>query len=303
MVNQKRFFMLALIMASNVLIPALRAAQDLQSEEPSQPSTERKETSSSSAQPREKKSRTRKKRKNQTTCGLIEIVRDAAHDIFYLNRNLFLWDTFKIVSSVFPLFVGARMIDEKLQRCFYDASCHKNINQLPDWCREFAKISIGIPIAFFGIEAIVSKNDDRRWTGQILLLGMPFVIWTKTLVKKMQFDACLRPWNEHFSCEKRSFGGFPSGHMAQALYTAVLYGMRFGPAFAVPLGAMAGLLGVTFVTCNRHYLSQIIAGAGFGTIYALAANKVVEAKMTDRVKLGFKVDDIGRPTLSLAVNF
>ena len=129
---------------------------------------------------------------------------------------------------------------------------------------------------------------------------MPFVIWTKKLVKKLRFECFRRPWHEAFSCEERSYGGFPSGHMAQALYMAVLYGTRYGPAYAVPLGIMSTAIGVTFVTCNRHYLSQIIGGAAFGTLYALAANKVVESNMKDTVKLGLKVDNYGRPSFSFA---
>ena len=248
-------------------------------------------------------SRYKKRRKAQVGPTFGEIVASAFKDVFILNKNLFTWNTFKVISSTFPLFVGARMIDERLQNCFYDSHHHKNINQLPWWCHDLAKVSIGIPIAFLGSDVFFSKDPDKRWTAQILLIGMPFVIWTKTIVKQMEFDACRRPWNEKYSCEERSYGGFPSGHMAQAMYTAVLYGTRYGYRYALPLGGLAAFLSVTFVSCNRHYLSQIIAGGAFGTIYALAANKLVESKMTQHVKLGLKVDGIGRPTLSLACNW
>lgn len=231
------------------------------------------------------------------------IVSGALKDIFVLNKNLFTWNTFKVASTAFPIFVGARMIDEKLQRCFYDQSCHKNINQMPAWCHDVAKASIALPIVLLGLDGLFSRDDDRRWTGQVLLVGIPFVIWTKKLVKQMQFEACLRPWNENFSCKERSFGGFPSGHMAQALYMAVLYGTRYGPRFAVPLGLLATFLGVTFVSCNRHYLSQIVAGGTFGTIYALAASKLVDMKLTEKVKLGLGVDEAGRPNFSMKVSF
>lgn len=232
-----------------------------------------------------------------------EAITDACKDVFVLNKNLFTWNTFKIICSVFPFFVAARMIDEKLQRCFYDPTCHKNINQMPSWCHEVAKASIALPIVLLGVDAFFSRDDDRRWTSQILLVGMPFVIWTKTLIKQMKFDACLRPWNENFSCEQRSFGGFPSGHMAQALYMAVLYGKRYGPRFAVPLGLLAGFIGVTFVSCNRHYISQVIAGAAFGSIYALAASKLVDDKLASRVQMGIGMDEQGHPNFSMAVSW
>ena len=232
-----------------------------------------------------------------------EAVSSAASDILNLHKNLFTWNSFKVICSVFPLFVGARMLDEKLQRCFYDAQVHKNKNQMPSWCHDLAKVSIAVPIVLLGSNALFAQNDEKRWSGQILLLGMPFVIWTKKLVKQMKFDACLRPWHERYSCDKRSFGGFPSGHMAQVLYMAVLYGTRYGPRYAVPLGGLGVFIGVTFLTCNRHYLSQLIAGGAFGTLYGLAASKLVDKKLTDRVKLDIAVDEVGHPTFSASVRW
>ncbi len=232
------------------------------------------------------------------------VITSAAKDVFVLHKNLFTWNTFKVISMVFPLFVGARMIDEKLQRCFYDLRVKKNINQMPSWCHTVAKTSIAVPLVLLGSDLFFSKDKEKRWTAQIMLIGMPFVIWTKKLVKQMKFDACLRPWHEKLSCGKgRSFGGFPSGHMAQALYMAVLYGSRYGPRYAIPLSGIAAFIGVTFLTCNRHYMSQLIAGGAFGTIYALAASKLVEKKLTDNVKLGIAVDGAGHPTFSASVKW
>lgn len=251
----------------------------------------------------EPSARTRKRRRARGEPKLAAFMGNIFEDILVLNRNLFLWNSFKVVATTFPLFVGARMIDEKLQNCFYDSNNHKNLNQMPAWCHDVAKASIAFPIVFLGLKGLLSKDKDEQYTSKIMLVGMPFVIWTKKLVKQMKFQACLRPWNEKFSCEERSFGGFPSGHMAQAMYTAVLYGVRYGPRYSIPLGVLAGFLGVTFVTCNRHYISQVIGGASFGTMYALAANTLVNSKMTENVKLGFKFDDRGAPTLSVAFNF
>ena len=241
------------------------------------------------------------RRRNNHTVGRAfgEIVSGAVKDVLVLHKNLFTWNSFKVITAMFPIFIGARMIDEKLQRCFYDPRTGKNINQPPDWCHNVAKTSIGVPLVVLGLDAFLAKDNDKRWTGQIMLLGMPFVIWTKKLVKQMKFDACLRPWHEKLTCgDERSFGGFPSGHMAQALYMAVLYGSRYGPRYALPLGTLAAFIGTTFVACNRHYVSQIVAGGVFGTIYALAASKLVDQKLADTVKLGISVDEVGHPTFS-----
>jgi hypothetical protein len=225
-------------------------------------------------------------------------------DVAVLQINLISWDSFKIIASVFPFFIGARMLDEPTHSFFYDHENHKNKNQLPTWAEKFAQLtSIGVPITFLGSQAFLSNDVEFRETSRMLLLGMPVVIWGKDFIKQAQFDACLRPWNEKFSCKRRAFGGFPSGHVSQATYTAVLYGMRYGPKFAIPLGAIAGAIGLMFVGCNRHLLSQVVAGAGFGAMYGVAANRLLDEKLEKELKVSMEVADNGGPAIKVACRF
>ena len=249
----------------------------------------------------ETKMRPRKK-KTYANVGwaISDAISHAFSNIFYLHTNIFTWDTLKVASTIFPIYVGSRMFDERLQNWFYNSKFHKNINQMPRWCHDFAKYSIALPIFLLGMDALVSGNHDKRLTGQVMLIGLPFVIWTKMWVKKIEFNASFRPWNEKFSCKKRAYGGFPSGHMAQAFYMAVLYGTRYGANYGIPLGMVATFLGINFLTCNRHYASQLIAGGGFGAIYALAASKLVDTRLADTVEMGVAMDERGAPAFSLA---
>jgi len=96
-------------------------------------------------------------------------------NIFDTHKNIFSWDSFKIVTMTFPFFVGARMIDEKLQRCFYNQKNHKNTNQIPEWCHEVARWSIGVPIALLGMQSFLSRDEEFRTTSQVFLIGVPFV--------------------------------------------------------------------------------------------------------------------------------
>jgi hypothetical protein len=231
-----------------------------------------------------------------------KFARDLLYDAIELQKNLVSWDSLKVASMVFPLFVGTRMMDERLQYCFYDKQNHKNINCIPPVCHDLAQWSISIPIIILGSQMFWSPDDEMRETSRIFLIGLPFVIWTKTIIKKLRFEENLRPWNEAFDKENRCSGGFPSGHMAEAAYTALLYGMRFGPKFAIPLGSIAAFIGVSFVACNRHYLSQIVAGAGLGAVYALAANKLVDAKVAQNMKFGVKFENKS-PAFSISYQF
>ncbi len=213
-----------------------------------------------------------------------EKIKNIVTDVVHLNLNIFHQDTFKVIATLFPVYIGCRMIDMPLQSCFYDRKHHKNVNQIHCSSQAIAKWSIGLPILFLGSQAFLSKDPEMRATSYIYLLGFPFVIWTKNLLKQIPFEANCRPWNEHFSCYKRAQGGFPSGHMAEATYAVALYAMRFGPKYGVPLACLAAAVAISFVNCNRHYVSQIVAGAALGTIYALAADKFVSSELCQDVR-------------------
>lgn len=212
---------------------------------------------------------------------VFETIGEACWDVVRLNANLISWDSYRLLATFFPPFVVTRMIDEPLQSCFYHPCNHKNVNQLPHWAHRVAQWSIGVPIVVLGTQAFISSDYELAQTSYAYLLGLPFVIWTKELIKKIPFTANLRPWNEYFGRCQRSYGGFPSGHMAEATYVAVLFGKRFGPRYGVPLGILAGGLAAAFLSCNRHYLSQLLAGAATGTIYAFAADKLVDDRLKD----------------------
>jgi hypothetical protein len=234
-----------------------------------------------------------------------QIIGDITEDAIRINLGLFSWDSLKIFVIAAPFYVSARMIDEKLHNCFFDHQHKKNINEPAQWIKESARLSIGIPIALLGMQAVFSHNDDMQKTSQIFLTGMPFVLLAKDLIKKLDFDLCKRPFHEKFAKEQRKFGGFPSGHLAEATYTAVLYGMRYGPNFALPLGSVAAFVTIIFLSSNRHYLSQMIAGAGFGAMYALSANRLIDSRLAQKrdFRLGLTTDDNGKPAMQLSMKF
>lgn len=212
-------------------------------------------------------------------------------DAYTVNINLFDWDTYKTLIATFPFYAIARMSDERLQNCFYNRKHHKNIHQFDDSCRGFAQHGIIFPVFFAGVLSVAARDRDLLKTSRIYLIGFPFVMLAANVIK--EFDtvstACLRPWNQFFSREKRSCGGFPSGHMALATYCAMLYGCRFGVKYAVPLGAYALFTAGCFLNCNRHYASQLVAGAGLGAAYAFAASKLIDAKLSTTLPEGLQV--------------
>lgn len=226
-------------------------------------------------------------------------------DVIKINLGLFSWDSLKIFVTTAPFFVGARMIDEKLQNCFFDHRHKKNKNDPPQWCKEIARLSIGVPIALLSTQAVLSRDDNMRITSQVFLTGMPFVLLAKDLIKTLDLDVCKRPFHEKFAKHQRCLGGFPSGHLAEATYMAVLYGLRFGINFAVPLGGIAVFVGAVFLASNRHYLSQMIAGAAFGAMYAFSAHRLIESKLAKKhaLELGLTTNEYNKPAIQLSMKF
>jgi len=224
-------------------------------------------------------------------------------EIAGIFKNLLDWDTLKILALSFPFFVGARIIDDKLQNCFYDFENHKNRNCPPQWCHDLAEWAIAVPIIFCSIEAVLARNDEFRETCRTFFVGMPFVVSGKDLIKELRFDACLRPWHGNFGCERRASGGFPSGHVAEATFSAVLFGLRYGPAAAIPFGIFALGIGATFITCNRHYLSQLVAGAALGAMFGVAGHKFINEKMACKYHISVSVNEYGGPTFNFGYDF
>lgn len=237
---------------------------------------------------------------------ITHVLGNFAGDAVKINLGLFSWDSLKVFVITAPFFAGARMIDEKLHNCFFDHKTKKNRNEPAQWCKEVARFSIGIPIGLLSSQAVLSRDEDMRTTSQVFLTGMPFVLLAKDIFKEqLNFDLCKRPFHQVFAKEQRKFGGFPSGHLAEATYMAVLYGMRFGINYALPLGSVAVFVTVVFLSSNRHYLSQMIAGAGFGAMYALSANRLIDSKLAKKhdLELGLAAGKHGEPVVKLSMKF
>jgi hypothetical protein len=228
-----------------------------------------------------------------------EIIMDA----LLLQRYVFSVTTAQVLTGFTPFYIAARSIDEDAQSRFYDPQCHKNTNQLPQSCHMVAKHGVGVPMVLLSSLALFAQDEDLRMTARLFAIGLPFVHFGKNIIKSIDTKACLRPWHEDFSCAKRSSGGFPSGHMANITFAATLFGVRHGLKWGIPLGLFATFVFVDFVNCNRHYISQIIAGAGLGVIYALAANKVVERRLSEKFCICLDADMRGNPTVTCSYTF
>lgn len=202
-------------------------------------------------------------------------------DFWVFNKNLVSINTIKIMGSFAPIYGAARAMDSKIHACFYCPRHHKNKRQLPKGLYNTVHYGIGVVMVGLASLGLWAHDDHLRRTAQLYAVTLPYTWLIKDLLKTIKTDACLRPKNQWFSKHKRYYGGCPSGHLMEITYTAVLFGTQMGPKFGVPLGIFTGAIAVDFLNCNRHLLSQIVAGVGLGVIFAVAANKALSA--SDRI--------------------
>lgn len=229
------------------------------------------------------------------------IVHGFIRNVVQIHAHLFTLSSVKIIAATAPLYAALRIADDAIQCKFVDVHRGCDINQLPKECHDIAKYSLGVPIAtFIGYGLFARKNKKMIETSRVFLAGMPFVIFGKDLIKKLHFDMCKRPKCARFDMSKDYYGGFPSGHMAEVIYMAVLYGKRYGFKAAVPLGALGAFVAGVFLNCNRHYASQLVAGAGLGAMYGVAAHTVADIRIAENYSFELIPDKRG---ISLGFRF
>lgn len=118
------------------------------------------------------------------------------------------------------------------------------------------------PIAIvYGLDAmgIRSKNDLANRTA-MLIKGELMMLSTVSLLKSATNQ--LRPDGSDYS-------SFPSGHTAQAFATATFLSMEYKDRFPwMPYAAygMASTVGMMRMANNRHYISDVLLGAGIGIL-------------------------------------
>lgn len=240
---------------------------------------------------------------HHTFCWVCSGVESLIKDAVEVNYNLFSINTVKIITAFTPLYITTRMIDERVHKNFHDREHHKDINKMPSTlCKVVGKLGdVGI-IAFTSL-AIFAPNEQVRTTARIFGLGAGFALLTKDLIKELHIDAGLRPWCEKFDSKKRSYGGFPSGHMIEATYMTTVLGMQYGLKAAIPLTLFSGMMFAVLVNCNRHYVSQVVAGAAVGVVYGVAANTLINKRLSSDLSVDLYCNAHGAPQVSMNYRF
>ncbi len=229
-------------------------------------------------------------------------IRDIFRTALDFNIDIFTRDTLKIVTAFTPLYLVTRQIDTRVHKQFYCTVHHKNINQMPRWC--YHTVNNGITAELVALSALTfyPYNKTLSTTAYVFAISLPFTWIGKKFLKVFKTDAFVRPQCQGFCHHKKSFKGCPSGHVMEAVYAATLFGLEMGPAFGVPLGLFASAVFINFTTCNRHFVSQMVAGAGLGVIYAASSHKVINSILKRDLDCCFGFEE-GKPALQISYQY
>lgn len=187
------------------------------------------------------------------------------------------YETWIVISLTLALHPFAAWADEVVHEYFYDRVQHKNIHQLPDWTYNFGKKGFKYIRYFIMALAIWPFSEPLSRDANLILVIS--TVWMslvkrvlKMLVNILHIRSALRPANERFP-RGLYYGGFPSGHVSQAMVGVVVVHYIWGVNNILAYALIFQLLLTTLwvVISNRHYISQVFAGTALGIVYGFAA--------------------------------
>lgn len=131
-----------------------------------------------------------------------------------------------------------------------------------------------VPIAAVYVMDGFGLKGKHNWQQQSILLARAQLIMMGFIIPLKKLTHIVRP-------DSSAFNSFPSGHTAQAFMAATFLHKEFGkkyPWVSVGMFTLASSIGVFRILNNRHWVSDVLAGAGFGILsvelsYLLHKNK------------------------------
>ncbi len=215
-------------------------------------------------------------------------------------------DTMNLLLPIIPAYLTARFQEKRIHNKFYNCSDHTNKHQPSKWLRAPAVDDgvVAIPFIIFGGLGLAATDPYLRREAQTFTTGLVWAWATKVVFKELiKTESCLRPWNEHYSATEQSHGGNPSGHLTTLTFLVTYWAFKWGLPWVIPMGAYTLYAMAVNVAVNHHYLSQVVAGAGLGIIFGVAAHSAFDfVAQHDNIVVGFDATG-GKPGIKLTYSF
>jgi len=151
----------------------------------------------------------------------------------------------------------------------------------------------GAALGFLGA-GILERKPDWLGTGSDLARSLAYTGVVVTTLKAVVHRT--RPNGGPYS--------FPSGHTAAAFAVAPVLAQHFGTLAAIPAYALAVSTAMGRMEDRKHYLSDVVVGAGIGTAVGLAiaaARQARPSKDDDAADYASGAPRVPKPSLGLGI--
>jgi hypothetical protein len=151
------------------------------------------------------------------------------------------------------------------------------------------KSVLGFMLFIVMLCCIDSRADTIRSTGDFLQLALPTAGLSYSILsndseaieeslKGIVINTAITQSLKYSINRTRPDGedlSFPSGHTSAAFHGAAFIDMNYGSKYGFPAYALAAFVGYSRVRANRHYISDVIAGAAVGILSAKLAKEKI----------------------------
>jgi PAP2 superfamily len=192
---------------------------------------------------------------------------------------------------------GLKNLNTEIKEDVYLEHPHNNVHI--DNFLQFAPAAMVFGLDVFGLKA----KHNFRDRSMLFLISNIFTNVSVSSIKN--FSHQLRP-------DSSAYNSFPSGHTAEAFANAEFLRQEYkdiSPWYGVAGYAIAVTTGYLRLYNNKHWLSDVVAGAGFGIIstklaywlYPKIQHKLFKNKSTAAIIMPFYQNKVGG--FSMAYNF
>ncbi len=134
----------------------------------------------------------------------------------------------------------------------------------------------GFPGAGLYFAGRLSENGELAELGKFMFATTMIKWWLSLgLICTVRRE---RPETRNLSLFEGGMASFPSGHVAGSFATATVLNEFYGPQIGVPTYLFAGFVGLSRLEDNKHYASDVVAGALLGTITAVAVSRATRTR-------------------------
>ncbi len=148
---------------------------------------------------------------------------------------------------------GAAFVDDAVRDAVSDPD--SGFGESLEWPGKLPATTLPV-VALFAAGRVANGERFRAWTydlGEAALVSSVYTGLLKVTVQRERPDGS----NNH---------SFPSGHASHAFTLAAVTQRHYGWKVGVPMYALAGVVGYSRMVLDKHYLSDVVAGATIGFI-------------------------------------